>query len=265
MVYGQGYGFMQLYDGPQMMGFHSVAAVLIGGATPKRARIPHVLLGTFLFQATAMTEFVLPEGETDVPDGMYYACGQLGGIDLTGITSVGSWAFAGYTLDSTSDNKPDLGDLVIPNTVTSLGQEAFRGSNVTTVVFEEGSTVTGLATSTFRGCDELTSATLPASLRSIGTNTFDGCRKLTTLVLNSSNPPTLGEGALNNCEALEHIYVPAGREAGYRNAAGWSAYADIISAAPAAQAQVQANAEVQAPAALQQPEALAAEFRRKAA
>ena len=221
-------------------------------------------LGTFLFQATAMTEFVLPEGETDVPDGMYYACGQLGGIDLTGITSVGSWAFAGYTLDSTSDNKPDLGDLVIPNTVTSLGQEAFRGSNVTTVVFEEGSTVTGLATSTFRGCDELTSVTLPASLRSIGTNTFDGCRKLTTLVLNSSNPPTLGEGALNNCEALEHIYVPAGREAGYRNAAGWSAYADIISAAPAAQAQAEA-AEAQAPAALQQPEALAAEFRRKAA
>ena len=50
MVYAQGYGFMQLYNGPQMMGFHSVAAVLIGGATPKRARIPHVLLGTFLFQ-----------------------------------------------------------------------------------------------------------------------------------------------------------------------------------------------------------------------
>ena len=54
MVYAQGYGFMQLYNGPQMMGFHSVAAVLIGGATPKRARIPHVLLGTFLFQGLLM-------------------------------------------------------------------------------------------------------------------------------------------------------------------------------------------------------------------
>lgn len=50
IVYAQGFGFMQLYNGPLMMGFTSVAAVLIGGASPKSARIPHVLIGTFLFQ-----------------------------------------------------------------------------------------------------------------------------------------------------------------------------------------------------------------------
>lgn len=50
IVYAQAFGFMQLYNGPMMMGFTSVAAVLIGGATPKRARITHVLAGTFLFQ-----------------------------------------------------------------------------------------------------------------------------------------------------------------------------------------------------------------------
>ncbi len=50
IVYAQGFGFMQLYNGPMMMGFNSVAAVLIGGATPNRAKISNVLLGTFLFQ-----------------------------------------------------------------------------------------------------------------------------------------------------------------------------------------------------------------------
>ena len=50
LVYAQGFGFMQLYNGPMMMGFNSVAAVLIGGATIKHARISHVLIGTFLFQ-----------------------------------------------------------------------------------------------------------------------------------------------------------------------------------------------------------------------
>ena len=50
LVYAQGYGFMQLYNGPMQMGFTSVAAVLIGGATPRRAGISHVLIGTFLFQ-----------------------------------------------------------------------------------------------------------------------------------------------------------------------------------------------------------------------
>lgn len=50
LVYAQGFGFMQLYNGPLQMGFTSVAAILIGGATPKQARITHVLVGTFLFQ-----------------------------------------------------------------------------------------------------------------------------------------------------------------------------------------------------------------------
>ena len=50
LVYAQGFGFMQLYNGPMMMGFTSVAAVLIGGASPRCAKISHVLIGTFLFQ-----------------------------------------------------------------------------------------------------------------------------------------------------------------------------------------------------------------------
>ena len=50
LVYAQGFGFIQLYNGPMMMGFTSVAAVLIGGASPRKARIAHVLIGTFLFQ-----------------------------------------------------------------------------------------------------------------------------------------------------------------------------------------------------------------------
>ncbi len=66
IVYAQGYGFVQLYNAPQMMGFTSVAAVLIGGASPKRATITHVLVGTFLFQgimalALPVVNQILPE------------------------------------------------------------------------------------------------------------------------------------------------------------------------------------------------------------
>lgn len=50
IIYAQGYGFLQLYNSPLMMGFHCVAAVLIGGATVSKAKISHVLIGTFLFQ-----------------------------------------------------------------------------------------------------------------------------------------------------------------------------------------------------------------------
>ncbi len=67
IVYAQSYGFLQLYNAPLMMGFHCVAAVLIGGATTKRSRISHVILGAFLFQgvlavALPVANLVLPEG-----------------------------------------------------------------------------------------------------------------------------------------------------------------------------------------------------------
>ena len=50
LVYSQSYGFMQLYTAPRQMGFIAASAILIGGASTSRARISHVLIGTFLFQ-----------------------------------------------------------------------------------------------------------------------------------------------------------------------------------------------------------------------
>lgn len=50
IVYAQSYGFFQLYMAPLMMAFPAVAAVLIGGATAKKAKISHVIIGVFLFQ-----------------------------------------------------------------------------------------------------------------------------------------------------------------------------------------------------------------------
>jgi simple sugar transport system permease protein len=50
IVYSQSFGFAQLYGGPMMMAFPAVAAILIGGATAKRAQVSHVIIGTLLFQ-----------------------------------------------------------------------------------------------------------------------------------------------------------------------------------------------------------------------
>jgi len=55
ILYAQTYGFLQLYNAPLMMGFASVASVLIGGASVKRAKISHVLIGTLLFQGILVT------------------------------------------------------------------------------------------------------------------------------------------------------------------------------------------------------------------
>jgi len=50
IVYSQSYGYAQLYQGPLMMAFSAVAAILIGGATASRAKISHVIIGVIIFQ-----------------------------------------------------------------------------------------------------------------------------------------------------------------------------------------------------------------------
>jgi simple sugar transport system permease protein len=50
LVYSQSFGFLQLYQAPLMMPFAATAAILIGGATDKKATIAHVVAGTILFQ-----------------------------------------------------------------------------------------------------------------------------------------------------------------------------------------------------------------------
>ena len=50
LVYEQSFGFIQLYMGPLYMAFPAVAAILIGGASVRKASIANVIIGTILFQ-----------------------------------------------------------------------------------------------------------------------------------------------------------------------------------------------------------------------
>ncbi|MDD2481133.1 MAG: ABC transporter permease [Lutispora sp.] len=55
IVYAQCFGYAQLYTAPLMMAFPAVAAVLIGGATAKRASVSNVIIGVILFQGLLTT------------------------------------------------------------------------------------------------------------------------------------------------------------------------------------------------------------------
>jgi simple sugar transport system permease protein len=60
IVYGQSFGYAQLYDAPMMMALPAAAAILVGGATAQRANVLHVVLGAFIFNsllATSMPVF----------------------------------------------------------------------------------------------------------------------------------------------------------------------------------------------------------------
>lgn len=66
-VYSQSYGFIQLYDGPLMMAFPAISAILIGGATGNKATVFQAIFGTYLYETTFLlsvpvaNELLIPE------------------------------------------------------------------------------------------------------------------------------------------------------------------------------------------------------------
>ena len=50
VIYSQAFGYAQLYTAPRQLGFIAASAILIGGATVRKAKVSHVLLGVFLFE-----------------------------------------------------------------------------------------------------------------------------------------------------------------------------------------------------------------------
>jgi len=93
IVYAQSFGFFQLYQGPLMMPFSAIAAILIGGATAKKASISNVISGLVLFQALLTISLpvinkMMPEGNLSeviriiVSNGVIlYALTKVGGND----------------------------------------------------------------------------------------------------------------------------------------------------------------------------------------
>ena len=82
--------------------------------------------------------------------------------------------------------------VVIPDSVTSIGDSAFRGcSSLTSVTIPDS--VTNIGDEAFRSCSSLTSVTIPESVTSIGEDAFSGCIELTSIGL-----PAQVAGKLNS-------------------------------------------------------------------
>ena len=90
IVYSQSYGYLQLYLDPLYMAFPAVAAVLIGGASTKKAKIAHAIIGVFLFQGILVV--ALPVANQMFPEGNLSEVLRMivqNGIILYALTKVG--------------------------------------------------------------------------------------------------------------------------------------------------------------------------------
>ena len=99
-----------------------------------------------------------------------------------------------------------LTSLVIPDSVTNIGDYAFSGCrSLTSLVIPDS--VTNIGDYAFEGCGSLSSLVLPDGVTSIGKCAFWGCGSLSSLVL-PDGVTNIGGNAFADCKSLRSVVIP---------------------------------------------------------
>ena len=116
---------------------------------------------------------------------------------------------------------------IIPNTVINIGERAFSGlDNLTKITIPNS--VTSIGYEAFRNTG-LISLTIPNSVTKIEEGVFAGCDALRSIYLLSIKPIT-AEYNLTNDRIYKSctLYVPQGSLAAYKSAEGWKEFENIV-------------------------------------
>ena len=211
---------------------------------------------------SGLTSVEIPNSVTSISYDTFYGCESLTSVEIpSSVTNIGKYAFgkcSGLTkIEVASDNtaydsRNDCNAIIetgsntliagcqntiIPNSVTSISEGAFKGCSGLTSV-EIPNSVTSIGDDAFSDCSGLTSVTIGSGVTTIGRFAFggltplpmdsnipfifSGCTALTKLLCLATTPPKCAANAFegidkDNCTLI----VPAGSIADYKAADEW--------------------------------------------
>ena len=206
------------------------------------------------YKCSSLTSATIPTSVTSIGNTVFFGCTSFASLAIpASVTSIGSQVFTncpslatmtveeGNTIYDSRNNCNALietatntliagtKNTVIPNTVTSIGERAFRGSTGLTSINIPNS-VAVIEDMAFYGCSSLESVAIPNSVTSIGGSAFLGCSGLTSLTIGNSvavigdmafldcsgltsltignSVTSIGDMAFYDCSSLSHLIVP---------------------------------------------------------
>ena len=209
-------------------------------------------IGSYAFGGcSGLTSVTIPNSVTDIGGPLFYGCSRMESINVEeGNTAYDSRDNCNAIIEKSSKALiSGCKNSIIPNSVTSIGVEAFYGcSGLTSVTIPNS--VTWIDMSAFLECTDLTSVTIPNSVTSIGFQAFADCTGLTSVIIPNS-VTSIGNSAFSGCTNLSSVislietpftidndvfgvsssatlYVPVGTKEKYEAFGGWTKFQEIV-------------------------------------
>ena len=193
---------------------------------------PLYYAGNLYLNGELVTDLVIPDSVTSIGDGAFGSCTGLVSVDIPdSVTSIGDGAFeyctglkkvnissieswcniSFYDIESNPLSYAEnlylngelVTDLVIPDSVTSIGNSAFSGCTGLVSV-DIPDSVTSIGNSAFSGCTGLVSVDIPDSVTTINNYAFYSCDSLTSVTI-GSGVKLIPESAFYDCDNLKYV------------------------------------------------------------